>query len=140
MGFPTIQFAILQGLFVALLMLTVPMAMAFGGRLKMSTGDLLLLIPIYPTFALLTVLVFLPFEGNWADMAFGPLGVLRALIVGGAVVVLGTLYTQRKTLMRRSGNEVAHRIGAAFLIGAGWGVTWSLSGWLLTSVGLMSNG
>jgi len=140
MGFPTIQFALLQALLCGLVMLTVPMAAAFGGRLKMSGTDLLLLIPIYPVFGLVTLIVFLPFEGNWADMAFGPLGTLRALIVGGLFLVLGTLYTQRHQLPKLGANAVAHRLGAVFLIGAVWGVVWSVSGWLLTYWGMTSNG
>ncbi|MCW3845823.1 hypothetical protein OF829_01120 [Sphingomonas sp. LB-2] len=140
MGFPTIPFALLQGLLVAVLMLSVPMVMAFCGRLKMSGGDLLLLIPIYPALALLSVLVFLPFEGNWADVAFGPLGALRALIVGGLFLVLGTLVTQRHQLPKLDANGIVHRLSSVFVIGAVWGVVWSLSGWLLTCMGMMSNG
>jgi len=140
MGFPTIQFAVLQGLLVGLLMLTIPMLYAFTTRVKMSGGDWLLLIPVYPVFALVTLIVFLPFEGNWADMAFGPLGALRALIVGGAFMALGTLYTQRHQLPKLGANAIAHRLSAVFLVGAVWGVVWSVSGWLLTYWGMTSNG
>ncbi|MEZ0244150.1 MAG: hypothetical protein ACAH11_12300 [Sphingomonas sp.] len=140
MGFPTIQFALLQGLLLAVLMLSIPMIYAFTARVKMSTGDLLLLIPIYPTLAALSVLVFLPFEGNWADAAFGPVGTLRALIVGGLFLVLGTLITQRHQLPKLYTYQVMHRLASVFVIGAVWGVVWSVSGWLLTSMGMTSNG
>jgi hypothetical protein len=140
MGFPTFQFAILQGLLLAVLMVSVPMAYAFTARVKMSTGDLLLLIPIYPALAALSVLVFLPFEGSWADAAFGPLGTLRALIVGGLFLVLGTLITQRHQLPKLYANQVVHRLASVFVIGAVWGVMWSLSGWLLIYLGMTSNG
>ena len=138
MGFPTIQFALLQGLLLAVLMLTVPMLYAFTARVKMSTGDLLLLI--YPALAALSVLVFFPFEGKWADAAFGPIGALRTLIVGGLFLVLGTLITQRHQLPKLYTNQVVHRLASVFVIGAVWGVVWSLSGWLLTIMGMTSNG
>lgn len=140
MGFPTFQFAILQGLLLAVLMLTVPMLYAFTARVKMSTGDLLLLIPIYPTLAALSILVFVPFEGNWADTVFGPLGMLRAAIVGGLFLVLGTLITQRHQLPKLFANQVLHRLASVFVIGMVWGVVWSLSGCLLTYWGMTSNG
>lgn len=139
MGFPALHIALLQALLVALLMLTIPMVAAFGGRLRMSGTDLLLLIPVYPAFAIVTFLVFWPFEANWGDTAFGPLGAVRGVIVGGAAVVLGTLYTQRHQLMKLHAGEVMHRLGAVFAVGAAWGLTWSLAGWLLTYWG-MSNG
>jgi hypothetical protein len=140
MGFPSIQFALLQGLLLAVLMLTIPMLYAFTARVKMSTGDLLLLIPIYPALAALSVLVFLPFEGNWADTAFGPVGMGRALIVGGLFLVLGTLITQRHQLPKLYASQVFHRLASVFVIGAVWGVVWSVSGWLLTLMGMTSNG
>lgn len=134
------QFGILQALLVGVVMLTIPMLYAFGGRVKMSGGDLALLLPIFPVFIIVTMIVFMPFEGNWADTAFGKLGTLRGLMVGGAFLVLGTLYTQRHQLPKLGANAIAHRLGAVFLIGAVWGVLWTISGWLLTYWGMMSNG
>ena len=140
MGFPTLQFAVLQGLVVGLLMLTIPMLYAFTARVKMSGGDLLLLLPIFPVFIIVTLIVFMPFEGDWADMAFGAFGALRALIAGGIFMVLGTLITQRHQLPKLGANAIAHRLSAVFVIGAVWGVVWSVSGCLLTYWGMTSNG
>lgn len=140
MGFPAFHIALLQGLLVGVLMLTIPMLYAFGSRVKMSTGDLLLLVPIYPVFAIVTVLVFWPFEANWGDTAFGPLGAVRGVIVGGAAVVLGTVYTQRHQLAKLNANRVLERLAAVFVVGAVWGLMWSVAGWLLTYWGMTSNG
>jgi hypothetical protein len=139
MGFPAFHIALLQALLVAVMMLTIPMVGAFGGRIRMSGTDLLLLIPIYPAFAIVTFLVFWPFEANWGDTAFGPIGAWRGVIVGGAAVVLGTILTQRHQLSKLNANRVVGRLAAVFGVGAAWGLTWSLAGWLLKHWG-MSNG
>lgn len=138
-GIPSFHVAVLQALLVAVLLLTIPMLYAFGGRLKMSSGDLLLLIPIYPVCALVTLVVFWPFEANWGDTAFGPLGPVRGLIVGGAALVLGTLWTHRHGLVKLGVSDAMFRLLWVFGVGAAWGLTWSAAGWLLNYWG-MSNG
>lgn len=140
MGYPSMSMALFQGLLVALVLLTPWLMMAFATRLKTSGADVLLLLPIYPVFALLTLLVFLPFEGDWADMALGPVAVARPVLVGALAVLLGTLITQRRGLASRSAGEIAHQLGASLVIGAGWGLVWGLSGWFLNSLGMANNG
>ena len=140
-GYPPIGFSLLQALIVSLVVLTPWLAMAFATRHRLSTGDALLLVPVYPVFALFTLLVFLPFEGHWADGAvFGPMEIGRALLIGATALLIGTLYTQRRGLANRSGGEIAHQLGASVLIGAGWGLVWVLAGWFLTSLGMANNG
>jgi hypothetical protein len=139
-GYPSLHFVALQGLIVALVLLTPWLALAFGAKLKVTGADVALFVPVYPVFALVTVAIFLPFEGDWADMAFRPILTLRPIIVGGAAVVLGTVLTQWRNMSKRGISEVAHRLGAAFLIGALWGAVWGISGWALSSMGIAGNG
>ena len=58
----------------------------------------------------------------------------------GLFLVLGTLITQRHQLPKLYANQVVHRLASVFVIGAVWGIVWSLSGWLLTTMGMTSNG
>jgi hypothetical protein len=139
-GYPSLSFVALQGLLVALLLATPWLAMAFGGKLKVTGTDIALLVPVYPVFALVTIAIFLPFEGDWADMAFRPILTLRPMIVGGAAVVLGTVLTQWRNMSRRGLSEVVHRLGAALLIGGLWGAVWGVSGWALQLMGIAGNG
>jgi hypothetical protein len=139
-GYPSLHFVVLQGLLVALLLATPWLALAFGQRLKVTGTDIALLVPVYPAFAIVTVAIFLPFEGDWADMAFRPILTLRPIIVGSAAVVLGTVLTQWRSMSSRGLSEAAHRLGAAFLIGALWGAVWGISGWALSSMGIAGNG
>ena len=139
-GFPPPEAVLMQGLLTSLLVLTVPLLMAFGQKLKVSGVDALLMIPIYPTFAALTILIFTPFEGEWGDMAFGPMGMLRSLSIGGIVVTLGTLYTQRREIVRMGAGGVSYRLGSVFVIGMVWGLVWLVSGMLLNWMGCVSNG
>lgn len=135
-GIPAFHLAAIQALLVAVLILTAPMAYAFGNRLKMDAGDVLLLLPVYPAFAALTLVVFWPFEANWGDTAFGPLGAVRGVIVGGAAMVLAAIVTQRHQLATLHGHGVAQRLAWIFGIGAIWGLTWSLAGWVLSFWGM----
>jgi hypothetical protein len=135
-GFPSLPFALLQGLLTSLLMLTGPLLYAFGGKLKVRFSDVLLMLCTYPALALLSILVFYPFEGDWIEASLGPLVSLRTLLVGAVAMALGMAWTQRKGLARRSGSEAAVRIGTAFVIGALWGAVWGFSGWCLIQLGL----
>jgi len=140
MGYPPPAFVLLQGLITALLLLAWPLGMAFGGRLRIRVLDVLLALLTPPTLALVTIIVFLPFEGDWADRAFGPLAAFHALLVGGAAVMLGMAVTQWKALARRGTTSLVYRLCAAFLIGAFWGVVWVFAGWVLQMLGMSSNG
>lgn len=135
-GIPAFHLAAVQSLLVAVIILTGPMVYAFGSRVKMDGGDMLLLVPIYPTFAALTLLLFWPFEANWGDTAFGPLGAVRGVIVGGAAVVLGTILTQRHQLMKLNADGAIRRLAWVFGVGAIWGLTWSMAGLVLTFWGM----
>ncbi len=139
-GYPPLSFALLQGLLTALVLLVWPLALAFGGKLKTRALDVLFALATIPVLAALTMLVFLPFEGDWADQAFGPLAAFHALIVGGAALVLGMTVTQWKPLARSGPTSMAYRLAAAFLIGAFWGVLWVVSGWVLQMLGVSSDG
>jgi len=140
MGYPPLYFVLLQGLVVALVLLTPPMVLAFGGRSKVTGGDILLLLPVLPIFAGGTAILFLPFEGDWADHAFAPVIAFRSLIVGGSLVVLGILITRWRGLLRLRPAQAGQMLAAGFAIGAIWGLMWGLSGWFLNSVGMASNG
>lgn len=139
-GYPALPVALLQGLLTAFVICTPPLVMAFGGRLKVSLWDIGLILLIYPWAALVTTCIFLPFEGDWADRAFGPLMLFRPLIVGGSVVLLGTVVTQWRGLSRLGPAQAMQRLGAGFAIGAIWGVLWGLSGWVLDLIGMANNG
>ncbi|MES2444286.1 MAG: hypothetical protein V4574_15775 [Pseudomonadota bacterium] len=139
-GYPPLAVALLQGLIAAFVVCVPPLALAFGGRLKVSVRDVVLMILVLPGGALVTTAVFLPFEGDWVDRAFGPLVLMRPLIVGGSIVLLGTIVTQWRNLVKRGPLEVAHRLGAVFVIGAVWGVLWGLAGWFLKLIGMANNG
>ncbi len=86
-GYPVACLALLQGLLTALALLAWPLWLAFGGRLRIGVSDVLLALATLPVFAMLTLVVFLPFEGDWADLAFGPFSAFHALLVGGVAVV-----------------------------------------------------
>lgn len=139
-GYPPLAFILLQGLVTALLLLAWPLAMAFGGRLRITLLDVLLASLTPPALAIVTIVVFLPFEGDWADRAFGPLAAFHALLVGGAAVTLGMAITQWKALARRGTSSLVYRLCAAFLIGAFWGVVWVFAGWVLQMLGMSGNG
>jgi hypothetical protein len=139
-GYPPLLLALLQGLIAGAAVCVPPLIVAFGGRLKVSAGDIALMLLVFPMAAFVTTCVFLPFEGDWADRAFGPLMLFRPLIVGGSVVLLGTVVTQWRGLSRLGPAQAVQRLGAGFAIGAIWGVLWGLSGWFLNMIGVMSNG
>lgn len=139
-GYPALSFALLQGLLTAALLCTPPLVLAFGGKLKLSVSDAVLMLLVLPGSALVTIIVFLPFEGDWADLTFGPLAPIRSLIAGGTIVLLGTVATQWRGLFARPPFEIAHRLGAVFLIGAVWGAAWTLAGWFLINIGMANNG
>jgi hypothetical protein len=135
-GYPPLLLALLQGLIAGAAVCVPPLVVAFGGKLKVSAGDIVLMLLVFPMATVVTTAVFLPFEGDWADRAFGPLMLFRPLIVGGSVVLLGTVVTQWRSLSRLGPGEAAQRLGAAFAIGAIWGVLWGLSGWFLNLIGI----
>jgi hypothetical protein len=139
-GYPPLYLALLQGLLVALVLLTPPMVLAFGGKLKVTGGDVALLLLVIPVFAAGTAILFVPFEGDWADRAFAPIIAFRSLIVGGSLVVLGMLITRWRGLLRLRPAQGGQMLAAGFVIGALWGLTWGLSGWLLNSIGMTGNG
>jgi hypothetical protein len=139
-GYPPLLLALLQGLIAGAAVCVPPLAMAFGGRLKVFASDAAMIVAVLLWGGLVTTAVFLPFEGDWADRAFGPLMLFRPLIVGGSVVLLGTVVTQWRGLSRLRPAQALQRLGVTFAIGAIWGVLWGLSGWFLDSIGMMSNG
>ena len=139
-GYPSLWLALLQGLIAGTVVCTPPLVLAFGGRLKVVAWDVAMIVAVFVWAALVTTAVFLPFEGDWADRAFGPLMLFRPLIVGGSIVVLGTVITQWRAFSRLGPGAAAQRLGAVFAVGAIWGVLWGLSGWFLNMIGMANNG
>jgi hypothetical protein len=139
-GYPALSLALLQGLIAAAIAGVLPLGLAFGGRLKIFASDLVLMVVALIVGAIVTTAAFFPFEGDWADSAFGPIVALRPMIVGGAWLVLGMVVTHWHGLLRMRFAEVAHRLGSVFAFGALWGVLWSLSGWVLDMIGMANNG
>ena len=130
-GYPSIGFALLQGLITAAVMIVPWMVIAFGGKLKVTGTDVVLILATFPALGIVTTIVFWPFEGDWVDVALGPLVPFRTLLVGGLALTLGMAITQGKRLAKRSSSEAVVRLGTAFLFGAVWGVVWGFAGWVL---------
>jgi hypothetical protein len=136
----SILLLLLQGLITAALLVTPVFAVVFGGRLRTTPSDILLALAAYPVLALLTFLVFAPFEGEWADATFSVVDALRTLLVGALALGLGMAITQWKALATRPGSEAMVRLGAAFAGGALWGAVWCFSGWFLFLIGVATHG
>ena len=139
-GYPALSLALLQGLIAAAIACVPPLILAFGGRLKIFASDAVMIVLTLLGATVVTTAAFFPFEGDWADTAFGPIVALRPMIVGGAWLVLGMVVTHWHGLVRMRPSDVAHRLGSVFVFGALWGVLWALSGWFLDVIGMVSDG
>jgi hypothetical protein len=139
-GYPSLGFALLQGLITAVVMIAPWLIVSFGGKLKVTLADVLLMLCTFPALGITSVAVFWPFEGDWLGMVLGPFEPFRMLVIGGVALTLGMAITQRRKLVRRGGTEAVVRLGVAFLIGATWGAVWGFSGWCLANYGMTGNG
>jgi hypothetical protein len=139
-GYPALPLALLQGLIAAAIAGMLPLGLAFGGQLKIFASDVVLIVVALLVGTIVTTVAFLPFEGDWADTAFGQIVALRPMIVGGSWLVLAMIVTHWQGLLKIRPGEVAHRLVSVFAFGAAWGVLWALSGWFLDMVGIANNG
>lgn len=139
-GYPSLFSTLLQGLITSTVMVLPWLIIAFGGKLKVTWQDALLILSTFPALAIVTVAVFWPFEGEWLGMVLGPFEPFRMLVIGGVVLTIGMAVTQRRGIAQRGGSEAAVRLGAAFVIGAAWGAVWGFSGWFLQNYGMTGNG
>ena len=129
---PSILIALLQGLLTAAVLITPPLAFAlFGGRLRVTVGDLALASLTFPLLAVVSIISFYPFDVAWYDVGFDVWELLRSLLIGGLILALGMLIAQRKALARGTAAGAGLRLGGAFLVGAIWGAAWGFSGWSL---------
>lgn len=136
-GWPSLAHLLLQGLLTAVIVLVPAWIFVFGGgRLKTSGTEVLMALATFPILAAVSVLVFVAFEGKWADAPYTALDVARAMLVGALALSTGMAVTQWRQLARRPGSEAAIRVGATFLMGALWGLVWAFAGGFLQLIGV----
>ncbi|MBO9714608.1 hypothetical protein [Sphingomonas sp.] len=135
-GYPSFGAALLQGLVTTLVMVGPWLVAPFGGRLRVTAADVGMALAAVGGVLIVTVALFWPFEGDWVDWLLGPARSLRALLVGGFVLLAGMAWFLRRRLARA---ESAVRLGTAFLLGAAWGSVWSFSGWCLATGGVVAS-